>query len=159
MTPRVEAYAVVLALALSLTTGCGQGGPSAGPSATDGPTGSARLLDDAGRPEVPDGGGWVALVPAGRIAELWEAAGTDPGKDLTYASVPVTKDQVEAVGGVARTVSEAGEFELGLTGPVVVCRIPGEGDASSTRGCAEVELTEGSSLEISWGEAGLRVSD
>lgn len=159
--PRAGSYAVLLAVVAGMLTACGQDG-SLGTSATggsSGPPGSARLLDDTGRPQVPDGGGWVALVPAGRIAELWEAAGTDPGEDLTYAAVPMTRDQVEAVGGVARTVSDAGEFDLGPTGPVVVCRIPGDGEASSTRGCAQVELTDDSRLTITWGEAGLRVAD
>jgi predicted small lipoprotein YifL len=154
---RTGVRALVLALVVVLVAGCGQDGPPSGPTGSDGPAGSARLVDDTGRPDVPDGGGWVALVPADRIADLWEAAGADPGDDLTHASVPVTRDQVEAVGGLAQAVSETGDFELGLTGPVVVCRVPGEGEASSTRGCAEVELTADSRLQITWGEAGLRV--
>ena len=63
---------------------------------------------------------------------------------------------MQAVGGIARTVSESGGFELGLTGPVVVCRVPGDGEAASTRGCARVELADDSTLVITWGEAGLR---
>ena len=152
---------VGVAVLASLASACAgdptPGGPDVG-ATSGGPAGSARLVDDTGRDDVPDGGGWVALIPADRVAEVWQAAGSDPGADLTYAAVTVTSAQVEAVGGLTRPVSEDGSFELGLTGPVVVCRVPGELESGSTRGCARVQLDEDSRIEISWGEAGFRVS-
>ena len=119
--------------------------------------GSARLIDDTGRPDVDDGGGWVALVPADRIDDLWQAAGARPTDDLRYAAVPLTRDQVESVGGVAETVSDDGDFELGLTGEVLLCRVPADGTA--TRGCVVVDLAEGDGIEITSGEGGLAVRD
>jgi hypothetical protein len=121
--------------------------------------GSARLIDDTGRPDVADGGGWVALVPADRADDLWDAAGAAPTDDLRYAGVPLTRAQVESVGGVAEPVSEDGDFELGLTGRVLLCRVPGGEEPSSTRGCAVVDLAEDDGIEITWGEGGLGAGD
>jgi hypothetical protein len=136
------------AAAVLLLAACGPGAPGAG-------EGSARLVDDTGRPDVPDGGGWVALVPAERAQDLWDAAGSAPGDDLGAAAVPLTRELVESVGGLARTVSEDGDFELGLTGSVLVCRVPGDGDTGTTRGCATTGLTADESLVVTWGEGGL----
>ena len=147
MSRRVALLAVA-AVASVLLSACGSGSG-----------GSARLIDDTGRPDVSDGGGWVALVPADRAADLWEVAGAAPTDDLRYAGVPLTRAQVESVGGVAEPVSEDGDFELGLTGRVLLCRVPGDEEPSSTRGCAEVDVAEGDGLEITWGEGGLAVRD
>ena len=113
---------VVAGAAVSALAACGSSG------------GEARLVDDTGLSDSADGGGWVALVPTERAQDLWSAAGASPGDDLRHAAVPLTRALVESVGGLARTVSDGGDFELGLTGPVLVCRMP-EG-ASRTRGCA-----------------------
>ena len=126
---------------VALLAGCGSSG------------GEARLVDDTGLPDSADGGGWVALVPADRAQDLWSAAGVPPGDDLRHAAVPLTRELVEAVGGVARTVSEDGDFELGLTGRVLVCRVPA--DAARTRGCGETEIVDGEGLVLTWGEGGL----
>ena len=119
--------------------------------------GEARLVDDTGLSDSADGGGWVALVPAERAQDLWSAAGASPGDDLRHAAVPLTRALVESVGGLARTVSDGGDFELGLTGRVLVCRVPG--DAAETRGCGETELVEGEGLVLTWGEGGLGIDD
>ena len=136
---------VVAGAAVSALAACGSSG------------GEARLVDDTGLSDSADGGGWVALVPAERAQDLWSAAGASPGDDLRHAAVPLTRALVESVGGLARTVSDGGDFELGLTGPVLVCRMP-EG-ASRTRGCAETELVDGDSLVLTWGEGGLGIRD
>lgn len=136
----------VAGAALLLLAGCGPGAPSAG-------EGSARLVDDTGRPDVADGGGWVALVPMERAQDLWDAAGVAPDDDLRHAVVPLTRELVESVGGLARTVSEDGDFELGLTGALLVCRVPA--DAARTRGCGETEIDEDDGLVVTWGEGGL----
>jgi hypothetical protein len=140
----VIARLVLAAAVVSALAACGSSGSSGG---------EARLVDDTGRPDVADGGGWVALVPAERAQELWEAAGAAPGDDLRHAAVPLTRELVESVDGLARTVSEDGDFELGMTGRVLVCRVPG--DAAATRGCGETELAEGEGLVLTWGEGGL----
>jgi hypothetical protein len=119
--------------------------------------GQARLVDDTGRPDVADGGGWVALVPAERTQDLWDAVGAAPDDDLRHAAVPLTRELVESVGGLARTVSEDGDFALGLTGRVLVCRVPG--DSGATRGCGGTELAEGDGLVLTWGEGGLGFAD
>ena len=136
--------AVLVATGLLAACGSGSGG-------------TARLVDDTGLPDVEDGGGWVALVPAERIDDLWDATGVRPTDDLRYAAVPLSREQVESVGGVAETVSEDGDFELGLTGELLVCRIPA--DEAATRGCALVDLAEGEDLAVTSGEGGFYVED
>ena len=126
-------------------------------AACGGSGGSARLVDDTGRPDVEDGGGWVALVPAARSDDLWEAAGARPADELRYATVPLTREVVESVGGVAATVSDDGDFDLGLTGEVLVCRVPA--DDGATRGCAVVDLAEDDELAVTSGEGGFYVEE
>jgi hypothetical protein len=134
---------VALVVLAGLLAGCG------------GSAGSARLVDDTGLADRDDGGGWVALVPADRADELWDAAGARPTDDLRYATVALTRDQVESVGGVAEPVSSDGDFEVGLSGEVLMCRVPED----ATRGCAVVDLVEGEPVEITWGEGGFGVRD
>lgn len=73
-------FAVTVA---SVLVACGSAGSSGG---------EVRLVDDTGRPDAADGGGWVAIVPAEGTQDLWDAVGEPPGDDLPHAAVPLTRE-------------------------------------------------------------------
>lgn len=131
---------MLVTLLLLATTACGEGGLS----------GRSVLVDDTGRDDSPDGGGWVLALPADRAADLWSAVGGRPD-DLRHARFPVDEATAEDVGGVLVEVSDDGEYSLEDAGPTLLCRVPPEGSAY---GCAEIDLPATGEVVTSFGEGG-----
>jgi hypothetical protein len=131
---------VVVLLVLALT-GCGG----------DGLSGHSVLVDDTGRDDVSDGGGWVLVVPSHRERDLWSAVGGRPD-DLPHAGFPVDAATADGVGGVLVGVSDDGDWSVTSTGPSLLCRVSPGGSAL---GCVEVDLPETGNVTTEFGEGGL----
>jgi hypothetical protein len=138
-------------------TACGDEDPA--PTSGAGVIGRAVLTDDTGRPDRPDRGGGVVVVPADAAADLWSQGGqkAEPA-DLAHAGFRVDGAKVEALGGTVVPVSDDGSFRVAHDGLVMVCRLPASAESGSTRGCAWVDLPKSGALELSFGEAGFRAS-
>jgi hypothetical protein len=66
------------------------------PRPPDGPgvTGRMILLDDIGRPPIPDRGGGIVVIPESALVDLWRGVGREELDDLAYTSFAVDADMV-----------------------------------------------------------------
>lgn len=114
--------------------------------------------DDTGLPDTPDGGGFLAVVPADRLDNVLALAGADyPADQIAYIGFGLDRATVDAWGGVLVEVHGDGDFKVPLQGDALVCRLP-EQHADYVRGCARVSLPERGEARASHGEGGFHFS-
>ena len=139
----------VVALLLLTAVACGGEAGGGGGGGRGGLVGRSVLADDTGRGDATDGGGWMLVVPAERVADLWRAVGRPD--DLRRAAFTIDRAGAEAVGGALVEVDGGGDYALDAEGRSLLCRLPAQG---STRGCAEIDLPASGSVVSSFGEGG-----
>ena len=146
---------VALVLLVLATAGCGEGGERSGTAGVDGRN---VRVDDTGRDDTADGGGWMLVLPAARAGDLWDAVGEPEPDDLRFARFTVDRETARAAGGSLVAVDDDGDYVVGSTGRTLLCRVPPEGSAY---GCAEVALPARGDVVTSFGEGGFtaRVQD
>jgi hypothetical protein len=107
--------------------------------------------------------GAVLFVPAAQEAALGQTGNFDPSDPsaMTRASFELTAERLQALGGSAATITD-GRFPLnGTGGNYVVCLADSFADHTpgppySVVGCARVNVAEGASITVSFGEAGVQ---
>ena len=146
--------ATVGAIACMLTiVGCAS---SLEPRPPDGPgvTGRMILLDDTGRPPIPDWGGGIVVIPESALVDLWRRVGRKELDDLAYISFAVDTDMVGDLGGEIVPVDDDGHFRLTTAGPQLICRLRDSTTSGTTSGCDRVDLPVSGSLTVTFGEGG-----